>query len=389
MKILIDTNIFHNSYYIKSADLRLMLSYINNESHVLLISDIVLKEVEKHFRDGYDAAKKKLTSALNEYNRFFPMGDETKVEHFEGFTDADDRNPIRYAFLKQIYKYIDKNKVIIIKSDEVSHQLICKKAFNIEKPFKNDGSGYKDSLIWLSFLNYLVENKVENEEVAFVSNNSHDFSSPEQISNKKIGVGVLHDDLKADISSLGVKADIKYFHSVSNLMSHYSVEKERYPTSYVDIKNYIEIGMFEMDLGTFLEDSFFKNADNINVTDSKGQVDLYFKAKAVYIGRFSKVKLEIIQTELSDFGILCRCRLDYSQVEVELTFDKNDDTYYKSLLNHEKRHSLNDYGNDFSLSMNHSMQIETTFIYVPKENKEYNEYYGSITDISIQYIYLG
>ncbi|WP_106380053.1 PIN domain-containing protein [Cronobacter sakazakii] len=94
MKILIDTNIFHNSYYIKSADLRLMLSYINNESHVLLISDIVLKEVEKHFRDGYDAAKKKLTSALNEYNRFFPMGDETKVEHFEGFTDANDRNPI-------------------------------------------------------------------------------------------------------------------------------------------------------------------------------------------------------------------------------------------------------------------------------------------------------
>ncbi|EHN94165.1 PIN domain-containing protein [Escherichia coli] len=386
MKILLDTNIFHNSYYIKSTDLRLILNYINNENHVLLISDIVLKEVEKHFRDGYAAAKEKLTSALNEYNRFSPIGEEIKIEHLEVFAESDNQNPIKYSFLEQIYKYISKNKVIIIKSDEVPHQFICKKAFNIEKPFKKDGSGYKDSLIWLSFLNYLIENEVENEEVAFVSNNIHDFSDPEKISNNKIGPGALHNDLITDINSLNVKANIKYFYSVSNLIRHYSIEKGKYSTSHIEIKDYIENALFEIDLTTFLENSFFKKTDNINVTNSKYCIDLLFKANAVYINYLSKVSFEIIQIESNNLAISCRCRLDYSQVEIELMFNKNNNAYYKFLSNREKLQALND--DDFYLRRNCSMQIETTFTYVPKEKKEHDEDYGSITDMNIQYIYL-
>ncbi|HCA3406576.1 TPA: DUF4935 domain-containing protein [Salmonella enterica subsp. salamae serovar 35:g,m,s,t:-] len=387
MKILIDTNIFHNSYYIKSADLRLMLSYINNEGHELLISDIVLKEVEQHFRDGYNSAKKSLSSALQEYNRFFPLGDETKIEHIEGFTDNDERNPIKYSFLSQIFKYIDESKVVIINSDKVSHQSICKKAFNIEKPFKENGAGYKDSLIWLSFLNYLSEIKTKNEKVAFVSNNTKDFSNQEKTPKNEHAVGVFHDDLIADIHSHCITAEIEYFHSISNLIRHYGINKENYLTSFVDIKSYIENGLFEMELASFLEDSFFKNPNNINAIDGVGLVDLFFKAKDVYINQLSKVNLNIIQSELSDSGILCRCILNYSKVAVELLFSKSDISSRSLLVGAHQLDAITDYDDDFSLKIDISMRIETTFIYMPKEKKEYIEDYGSIADLSIQYIH--
>ncbi|OWF90997.1 hypothetical protein B4916_12025 [Yersinia intermedia] len=257
LKILIDTNIFHNSYYIKSIDLRLILSFINNEEHELLLSDIVLKEVEKHFIDGYTSARDKLSSALNEYNRFFPLGDETKVEHLEGFTENDDRNPVKYNFQRQLNKYIDPNKIVIVNSDKVSHNSICNKAFYNKKPFKKDGSGYKDSLIWFSFLEYLADNEID-EEVAFVSNNWKDFSADDKGVKEDKDVCIFHDDLIEDIASYGVKAEIKHFNTISNLISHYGIVNDKYPASYVDVKSYVENGFFDSHLITFLEDSFFK-----------------------------------------------------------------------------------------------------------------------------------
>lgn len=108
MKILIDTNIFYNSYYIKSANLRLILNYINNEGHVLLLSDIVLKEVEKHFQNKYKEAEKNLESALKIYNNFLPLGDEVSLD---GHVISKDLfNPRDYSFLSQIYKYVDEKK---------------------------------------------------------------------------------------------------------------------------------------------------------------------------------------------------------------------------------------------------------------------------------------
>ncbi|MED8728032.1 PIN domain-containing protein [Escherichia marmotae] len=374
MKILIDTNIFYNSYYIKSANLRLILNYINNEGHVLLLSDIVLKEVEKHFQNKYKEAEKNLVSALKIYNNFLPLGDEVSLDGH--IISKDLFNPRDYSFLSQIYKYVDEKKVIKIESDKVPHHLICEKAFNVKKPFKENGSGYKDCLIWLSFLNYLVENKIEDEEVAFVSNNVCDFSETKKRN-------VLHKDLIDDIESLKVRANIKYFCSISELVEFYSINKDEYSTSYKEVERYIENYFFDDCLEVF--NSFFKDKENIKNTHGREHVSLLFEADIVYMENLSKVKVDIIQIESNEFGISCRCRLDYSHVEVKLIFFKDDINF---LLNSERFYSWINGDDDTCVNKNCAMQIETTFMYKPEKNKEYEEQHGCITDISIQSINL-
>jgi galactose mutarotase-like enzyme len=51
---------------------------------------------------------------------------------------------------------------------------VVKRAIKLVKPFTGQEKGYRDTLIWLSFLSYLKDNDIEGD-VAFITNNKHDF----------------------------------------------------------------------------------------------------------------------------------------------------------------------------------------------------------------------
>jgi hypothetical protein len=96
------------------------------------------------------------------------------------------------------------NKVDWINSinfENISQTVVVNRALKSIKPFTGQEKGYRDTLIWLSFLEYLKEKEIKGE-VIFITNNKSDFF---EIKNKVIK---FHPELQKDIEEYGIKANI-------------------------------------------------------------------------------------------------------------------------------------------------------------------------------------
>ena len=62
MYVFLDTNIFHNNWFLRSAPLRLLFHYLNNESGALIVSRLVIQEVENLHRRALEEAYRDIRS---------------------------------------------------------------------------------------------------------------------------------------------------------------------------------------------------------------------------------------------------------------------------------------------------------------------------------------
>jgi predicted nucleic acid-binding protein len=69
MKIFIDTNVFFGDWFVRNANIQYLFHFVNNDEHELLISRLVVQEVEnirrREIANGLGVAKKAL-SALDQ-----------------------------------------------------------------------------------------------------------------------------------------------------------------------------------------------------------------------------------------------------------------------------------------------------------------------------------
>ncbi len=93
----------------------------------------------------------------------------------------------------------------------VSHKIVVQRALERKKPFKEDGKdGYRDYLIWLSFLD--VVSHYTSEDACFITLNTHDFSDP-------VKKNELHQQLQKDIEEKGIKLSrVSYFTSLKDFI---------------------------------------------------------------------------------------------------------------------------------------------------------------------------
>jgi hypothetical protein len=89
-----------------------------------------------------------------------------------------------------------------IEYESIPHSVVVRRAIDSVKPFTSEEKGYRDTLIWLSFLDYLSSNSIEGD-VAFITNNKSDFYQT------KNNVLSFNDDLLKDIAEHNIKANIK------------------------------------------------------------------------------------------------------------------------------------------------------------------------------------
>jgi hypothetical protein len=203
--IFLDTNIFFNNWYLTSAEFRFLFNYIENTNSVLLLSELVCEEVENirnrelesivHNLKQELKKTKKLNSTLLEYD-FDKLFDET------------------YNF-----KEIVQNKVSsiqFIQYQNIGQNEVVRRALKKVRPFQEEEKGYRDTLIWLSFLSFLSTKEIKNE-VIFITNNKNDFYNKNN--------NDFHNDLKLDIENYMLKCKIKTYTSLFNFIEN-NVDKE-------------------------------------------------------------------------------------------------------------------------------------------------------------------
>lgn len=201
MKVFLDTNVFYKNWYATNANLKLLFYFLNNLDHELLLSELVIQETN-------NIRERETQEVKSELNRLIKKGSQLNPNTLE-FT-IDSLGFQTYNLTEILNEKV--SRITKIEYDSISQSKVVARALQSKKPFTNHEKGYRDTLIWLSFLNHLSTNNVTGD-VAFITNNKHDFF---QIKGKEL---TFNDDLLEDIKEQKINANIKPYLNVFDFAS--------------------------------------------------------------------------------------------------------------------------------------------------------------------------
>lgn len=213
MYIFIDTNIFFGNWHLNNPNFILLFNFIENSQSTLLFSELVIQEIENIYQREWTKNTEVLNKATKHLSNL--SGEPFQIEIKQKL----------YSFKTILGEKV--NNIIYMPYDEILHTTLVKRAIQKIKPFQENEKGYRDTLIWLSFLTYLKNNpnKIRNE-VAFITNNSNDFG------DKNSG---FYESLKSDITEFNIKPKITLYNSIQAFIEN-KIPKEEHTLTYNEIR---------------------------------------------------------------------------------------------------------------------------------------------------------
>lgn len=167
MKILIDTNIFYNNWYLDNAYFEYFFNFIENTNSQLLISDVVVEEVENKFNEQLNVLRHNFKKNIQQSEKLLNKKFDFNLKEVL----------VNFSFKSVLDSKCDN--IIYFEYEKVSNKTLVHRAISVTKPFGENDKGFRDSLIWLSFLEFIKENKTD-DEIVMINNNSKDFMNKEK-----------------------------------------------------------------------------------------------------------------------------------------------------------------------------------------------------------------
>lgn len=183
MRVVVDTNAFYSDLTVRGP-LRVLVSAARRGDFVLVVPEVVVQEVLKRFRVRYG-------EELRRYENSAKALTDLTIGQF----DADSPPGIEEASVRYEAHLRDRlhaANASIPGPPSVTHDDILQRAISRRKPFKENGSGYQDTLIWLSVLE-----ESELDHVTLITANTSDFG--ERVDE----AWVLASDLREDLLEAG------------------------------------------------------------------------------------------------------------------------------------------------------------------------------------------
>ena len=219
MLIFIDTNVFFNNWFVSNADFKFLFNYLENTNSTLLLSELVCEEIDNLQNRGIQTIISNLNSEIKKAKKL-----NKTVPAF----DFEQLNTI-YS-IKEILS-VKTSNLKYITYNQIEQSTVVERALKQIKPFQEGEKGYRDTLIWLSFLKYLEENNV-SEDVVFITNNKSDFYVAKE--------RAFNPDLAKDISTHSINCRITPYDSLYSfvteqaLKAHHEFTYSELQEKYID-----------------------------------------------------------------------------------------------------------------------------------------------------------
>jgi hypothetical protein len=197
MIVFIDTNILYNNWHFENANFKYLINFLENTNSELIVSDVVCDEIENKFNKELEILKKSFKDSIKRSKSLL------KIEPSFDFKKLDYKYSIRDIISEKT------QNVKFIPYNSIENTKIVERAIKKVKPFQDQDKGYRDTLIWLSFLEYL-KNNCPYEDVLFINNNSKDFFDGKNQN--------LHQDLLEDVSKFGLKNNFRIYNSIRDFI---------------------------------------------------------------------------------------------------------------------------------------------------------------------------
>lgn len=163
MKIIIDTNIICQDYWLEKPHFRVLLEGCSIVPATICIPEVVIDEVINRFKEDLEEAVLNFNKALRKINL---------LSKKEITNEINNINSLIEKYKEFLFKKLKERGVNIIPYPEIPHKKIVERDLARKKPFKRDGSGYRDYLIWENVKHIFL---FSEHQVAFITNNIKDF----------------------------------------------------------------------------------------------------------------------------------------------------------------------------------------------------------------------
>jgi hypothetical protein len=181
--VVFDSAVLVKDYKLRSVHLKVLLEQSRKETLSIAIPRVVFDEVTNKWHEDATAM---LTNIQNARTRLGLDPDTINMPELEQLTDL---------YRRWLRQHLNTHKVRWLDIPDVGHDVLLRCALQKRKPFRENGAGYRDALIWESVKQLARES---DSDVIFLAYDKHDFSAKD---------GELHADLVGDLRDGGLRAD--------------------------------------------------------------------------------------------------------------------------------------------------------------------------------------
>ncbi|MDW2878154.1 MULTISPECIES: PIN domain-containing protein [Bacillaceae] len=239
LKVFLDSNIIFSDPFFKGNFSRKFVDAMIELRGNLVISNLVYEESKNNYRREIKKRRKELGKIKHKLNKILI----TEVEN----TYKDDEFYVK-EFIDYYQDMIDKGFLEIVSYNDFEiFDEIIKRSLIPKKPFDHHKEEFKDTVIWLSYSNYVEKNELSN--CFFISNNTSDYYDSDKIR--------LHPDLLEDTQR------IKPYKSIEDFMKH-EVEPllEEQEKQYEQLLDWAEVHLEEKYVEDIIKTEFVDELTN-------------------------------------------------------------------------------------------------------------------------------
>jgi hypothetical protein len=178
MIIVVDSSILCQDLRFAGSASRVFFGNLRVVPATLLLPEVVVDEAVNIFRERLIAAQ----AAINKANRELSQ----LVDRTVSMANAVDLEQEVLKYRKLLLSRIAEAGGKTIPYPKIAHEKVVQRELQRRKPFKPNGSGYRDFLIWESVRAQALSG---HERVAFATANTRDFASGQR----------LHEDLSSEV----------------------------------------------------------------------------------------------------------------------------------------------------------------------------------------------
>jgi predicted nucleic acid-binding protein len=328
MKVILDTNSIFTDFYLEKTNTKVFFQNYSCIPAEIYMPEVVVEEVINQYRE-------KLYEDVQQFNE---NSQRLKI-YFKNYkpkiiTITNEVDKYRNELLKKLSEY----KVNIIPFPKIEHKKIVERDLLRKKPFKRDGSGYRDTLIWETIKEICIYGTYET---VFITENSKDF-----------GTGPYVDDvLSAELFNHRIVKIVKSFKEFNEIFILPKLEKYKEidlmfsnnQIAGVNIQNWLEKKLLDI-----LRD-YNLNGPIAGFDDDYG---------SVWISKINEIKdIEVDSiTKTTDDKILVNINLF---LDVHCSIDANEKDFRNSNSVREFFGDQDD-GGSFSISSSTNQTVNTT-----------------------------
>jgi len=196
VKIIIDTNILRQDFFLKSRKFEMLIDFISKTEYQIVLPEVVYKEIAALYKRTLLEKYGNLIKSYEDFKKITIIPIEQKIPKPEIDRQVEE-------FINNLKNRLKIKNIVPINSNHL--QELVDRAINRIPPFTESKSEFRDVLIWLCLLDLAQSEK--EKTIVFISANTKDFAKNES---------ELHSALSEEAKSKGV--NVQYFSSLDNFL---------------------------------------------------------------------------------------------------------------------------------------------------------------------------